>query len=69
MSANDIIAALPALSRNELEKVDGRLHELLEAPKTATVWEGLLEIAGTAQGLPPDLAKQHDHYVHGTQKR
>jgi hypothetical protein len=29
----------------------------------------LLEFAGTAQGLPPDMAEQHDHYLHGTPKR
>lgn len=25
----------------------------------------MLEIAGTAEGLPPDLARNHDHYLHG----
>jgi hypothetical protein len=29
----------------------------------------LLEFAGKAQGLPPDMAEQHDHYLHGTPKR
>ena len=29
----------------------------------------LLEYAGTAEGLPPDMAAQHDHYLHGTPKR
>ncbi len=29
----------------------------------------LLEFAGKAQGLPADLAEQHDHYLHGTPKR
>jgi hypothetical protein len=27
--------------------------------------EGLLRIAGKVQGLPADLAKNHDHYLHG----
>ena len=26
-------------------------------------------VAGTAQGLPPDLAENHDHYLYGTPKR
>jgi hypothetical protein len=28
-----------------------------------------LEVAGTAEGLPPDFAAEHDHYIHGTPKR
>jgi len=31
--------------------------------------ERLLKHAGTVPGLPPDLAAQHDHYLHGTPKR
>ena len=31
--------------------------------------EMLLEHAGTAKGLPSDMAEQHDHYIHGTPKR
>lgn len=29
----------------------------------------LREIAASVEGLPPDLAAQHDHYIHGTPKR
>ena len=32
-------------------------------------WDGLLEFAGQATGLPPDLAENHDHYLHGRPKR
>ena len=28
-----------------------------------------LRVAGTAQGLPVDLAENHDHYLYGTPKR
>jgi hypothetical protein len=31
--------------------------------------EALLKLAGTAVGLPEDMAAQHDHYLHGTPKR
>jgi hypothetical protein len=63
---------LPKLTRTELEQVDARLHELLQdngqtSPKS---WgEALQEVAGTAEGLPPDLARNHDHYLHGTPRR
>ena len=29
----------------------------------------LLSYAGTMKGLPPDLARNHDHYLHGGPKR
>jgi len=29
----------------------------------------LLEFAGTIDGLPSDMAAQHDHYIHGRPKR
>ena len=72
MSAQDIIAELPKLSRPELEKVDHRLHELLRnAKKTSSKnWgEALAEVSGTASGLPSDYAEQHDHYLHGKPRR
>ena len=31
--------------------------------------EKLLKWAGTAKGLPSDLARNHDHYLHGTPKK
>ena len=29
----------------------------------------VLRVAGTAEGLPSDLAENHDHYLYGTPKR
>ncbi|HEY1683129.1 MAG TPA: hypothetical protein VGG19_00070 [Tepidisphaeraceae bacterium] len=34
-----------------------------------SIWDALLDVAGTAEGLPPDFAAEHDHYIHGTPKR
>lgn len=33
------------------------------------IWGELLKLAGTVQGLPPDMAPEHDHYLHGTPKK
>jgi hypothetical protein len=30
---------------------------------------GLLKLAGTINDLPPDMAEQHDHYIHGTPRK
>jgi hypothetical protein len=31
--------------------------------------EELLKLAGTVKGLPPDMALNHDHYLHGQAKK
>lgn len=43
--------------------------EPIETPDDLTrLRRGLLELAGTVSG-PPDLARNHDHYIHGTPKK
>ncbi len=71
MSAQEIIAELPKLKPEELQRVKAGLAELerQQAPPERSVWDALLEFAGAAKGLPPDLAENHDHYLHGTPKR
>lgn len=34
-----------------------------------TLSRRLLKHAGTVPGLPADMARQHDHYIHGSPKR
>ena len=34
-----------------------------------TVGKRLMKFAGTANGLPADMAEQHDHYIHGQPKQ
>jgi hypothetical protein len=48
--------------------------EVIEAISPASsdrqsIWNKLLELSGTVEGLPADMAEQHDHYIHGTPKR
>ena len=59
MSTQEIIRELTKLSQNELTQLDLRLHELLEE-RTRADGKSLLEVAGTAEGLPPDYAENHD---------
>ena len=33
-------------------------------PRT-TLGQRLMKFAGTAKGLPKDMARNHDHYLHG----
>jgi len=72
MSAQEIIAELPKLSRTELERVDLRLHELLRkgSGDVKGSWgDAIQELAGCVRGLPSDFAANHDHYLHGAPKR
>lgn len=39
------------------------------AERRPRVYERLAVLAGKARGLPADLARQHDHYLHGQPKR
>lgn len=34
-----------------------------------TLGQRLMKFAGKAKGLPPDMARNHDHYIHGTPRR
>ena len=39
------------------------------AAQTATIHERLLKFAGIIKDVPPDFARNHDHYIHGAPRR
>jgi hypothetical protein len=39
------------------------------APEDVSLSEMLLKYAGIAKDWPPDMAENHDHYLHGAPKR
>jgi hypothetical protein len=75
MSADEIMSELAKLTRAELEAVGARLHQLLAGPtgsrnEAVKNWgEALTPLAGSVDGLPDDLALNHDHYLHRAPKR
>ncbi len=72
MSTREIIAELPRLSPAELALVRSKVEEALKERSAAGGPAGtgfLLQMAGTADGLPPDLADNHDHYLYGAPRR
>ena len=42
------------------------LVEPLEQDSVESLRTALLDLAGTVEGLPSDLAERHNHYIHGT---
>ena len=43
--------------------------ETISPPRRQTLAEQLGDLIGSVPDLPPDMAQQHDHYLHGTPKR
>jgi hypothetical protein len=39
------------------------------AGESGSLRDMLLQFAGTIEGLPSDMAEQHDHYIHRRPKR
>jgi len=70
VSTQEIIAELPKLNRRELEKVNSKLRELLDTPPVPRpAGQRLKRFAGAVRGLPSDMARNHDHYLHGLPKK
>jgi hypothetical protein len=40
-----------------------------EGAAKPTLRERLLKLAGTVDDLPKDMARNHDHYIHGAPKK
>ena len=67
MSVQEIIDELTKLEPEEFRLVKAKVDDMAKA-RRRTVGEFLLQFAGTAEGLPPDMARNHDHFIHGTPK-
>lgn len=40
-----------------------------KAGSAQTLGQRLMKFAGKAKGLPRDMARNHDHYIHGTPRK
>jgi hypothetical protein len=56
--------ALPEGARVKVEVVAPS-----QPPSLSPLAQGLLEFAGQAPGLPRDMARNHDHYIHGAPRK
>lgn len=50
------------------EGAEVRIEEVTaeSGPTWGEVFKGVI---GAAEGLPPDMAENHDHYIHGSPKK
>jgi hypothetical protein len=38
-------------------------------PEPGNIWTKLRKYSGAVRGLPSDMARNHDHYIHGAPKK
>ena len=46
-----------------------RVEPVQDTQSLASLREGLLKLAGTVKGMPSDMARNHDHYLHGAPRK
>jgi hypothetical protein len=71
---NGVVVLDEPASLRDGAKVDVVLVDAPDSPPsgengTPSVYEQLQDLIGTATGLPPDIAENHDHYLYGTRKK
>jgi hypothetical protein len=49
--------------------VEVEVRPVPEAEQGQTWGEVFRDVAGSVEGLPPDLAENHDHYIRGAPKK
>ena len=64
----DAGAAVPEGTRVEVT-VPAATDAKNPATAASPLGQRLMQLAGTANDLPPDMAAQHDHYLHGQPKQ
>ena len=62
-------ADLPEGSSVEVRPLPADEHSAGLAGAVADLTDELVRLSAKTQGMPPDLAQQHDHYLHGQPKR
>jgi hypothetical protein len=69
-TVTEIEAAIEQLPPQEQRQLRERLLKRDQAPPSSlSIGKKLLALAGKAKGLPPDMAANHDYYLHGLPKR
>lgn len=61
--------SLPEGAKVRIELDPAPAEEAGQADQPETLGQKLMKYAGLIQDAPPDLARQHDHYLHGTPKK
>jgi predicted DNA-binding antitoxin AbrB/MazE fold protein len=60
---------LPEGTKVRVDLIDDEQKASLSNDQEPSLGQKLLKFAGKAEGLPPDFARNHDHYLYGTPKK
>ena len=50
-------------------EVEVALRQPVQPDQAATFYERFADLIGSCCDLPPDMAKNHDHYLHGRERK
>ena len=65
-----VVVLPPGVQLPEGAQVEVTVPPQSRAPQSdRPVYDALAEFVGAFDGLPEDLARNHDHYLHGTPRR
>jgi hypothetical protein len=65
-----VVVLPPGVQLPEGAQVEVTVSPQSDAPQSdRPVYDALAEFVGAFAGLPEDLARNHDHYLHGTPRR
>lgn len=64
-----VLDGTPALPEGAVVSVEVAMQEPACPPGEESLADEILRVAGTCDDLPPDFALNHDHYIHGQEKR
>jgi hypothetical protein len=62
-------ANLPEGAEVRIELTSSGSDEPVLDENGQTLGQKLMKFAGTVKGMPSDMARNHDHYIHGTPKK
>ena len=71
MTLEGVVHQGTVVLENGAEIPDGTRVQVIvpERADPQPTFQSLLELAGTVNDLPSDMARNHDHYIHGSPKR
>lgn len=71
VTMKSMIAGTKSAGKRQVSKwIPGRAgNAAISELEAVRFTDGLLKIAARIEGLPPDFAKNHDHYLHGLPKK
>ncbi|MFI5379941.1 MAG: hypothetical protein ACHRHE_11635 [Tepidisphaerales bacterium] len=66
---NGTVVLDQSLELPEGTEVDVEIRSSADSPRPSTLYERFSDLIGVCPDLPPDMAENHDRYLHGRDKK